>query len=400
MYQNFKNMYHLYTSFLANAWLRFPARKLTVIGVTGTDGKTTTVNLIYHILRTSGRDVSMISTVGAIIGRENYDVGFHVTTPSAFHIQKFMKQALGTRGFGDKYMVLEVTSHALDQNRVWGIPFRIGVITNVTPEHLDYHKTFENYIRTKAKLLQKSEVAILNRDDDSYEKVRHYITHDKKILTYGIDHKNVAVSPEKFHYTTKLQESYNQYNILAAITACRELGVPQESIREGIKTFKPPLGRGEIVYDKGFTVIIDFAHTSNAFRQVLSVLRPLCKGRLIHVFGSAGERDQQKRPVMGQISSEYADIILLTSEDPRHEDPKNIMMDIERGMLAQRMVELHKIIDRKKAIEKAISIAKRGDFILITGKAHEKSMNYGNGEEAWDEFHVVSQALEFHHAHN
>src|ERR1700704_1804454 len=171
MYQNVKNMYHLYRSLLANVWLRFPARKLTVIGVTGTDGKPTTVNLIYHILKTSGRDVSMISTTGAIIGEDTYDVGFHVTTPDAFHIQRFMKQALGTRGFGDKYMVLEVTSHSLDQNRIWGIPFEIGVLTNITPEHLDYHKTFEQYIKAKAKLLRKAKTVVLNKDDKSFDKV-------------------------------------------------------------------------------------------------------------------------------------------------------------------------------------------------------------------------------------
>lgn len=408
MFQRAKNIYHLYTSVLANAWLRFPSRKLTVIGVTGTDGKTTTVNLIYHILKTAGLHVSMVSTVGAILDNKIYDVGFHVTTPSGFEIQRFMKGALTSGNSERKYMILEVSSHGLDQNRVWGVPFSIGVITNITHEHIDYHKTYDNYVKTKVKLLQRAKTAIINRDDISYPKIISLLPASKHIVTYGMK-QNADLMPGDFIYKSSLPGVFNHYNILAAVATARELDIADDIIRNAIKTFKPPIGRVEIVYDKNFTVMIDFAHTPNAFSQILQAIKPMVKGRLIHVFGSAGKRDAAKRPMMGEISSEFTDIMILTSEDPRDENPYNIIKDIEFGIpnskfrildpeqakMAKEKENkyLFEIPDRKKAIEFAVNIVQKGDFILFTGKAHEKSINYGNGEESWDEFKEVQKAL-------
>lgn len=359
---------------MANVWYGFPSKKLTVIGVTGTDGKTTTTNIIYHILKTADKDVSMISTVGANINGQAYGIGFHVTTPSPWQIQSFLSKARG-------YLVLEVTSHALDQNRVFGVDFAIGVLTNVTNEHLDYHKTYENYVKTKAKLLQAAKVAIVNRDDESFKVIK------SKVITYGI--KQGAITPKSFPFKTKLFGEYNKYNILAAVAVCKNIGLSDSQIKKGIETFTLPIGRAEIVHEDNFTVMIDFAHTPNAFAKLLPEIKKQIKGKLIHVFGAAGKRDASKRPLMGEISSEYADVVILTSEDPRNEPVEKIMDEIESGMKKK----VVKIANRQEAITAAIKMAKKGDFVLLTGKSHEQSMNYGNGEEPWSEHEAVEKAL-------
>lgn len=391
MWQKIKNIYHLGMAVLANIFYGFPSRKIRVIGVTGTDGKTTSTSLIYHILNTGGHDVSMVTSVGAVIGGKNYDVGFHVTTPSSFGVQKFIKKAVN---LGSKFLVLETTSHALDQFRVFGIKFELGVLTNVTHEHLDYHKTYENYVKTKAKLLKMAKVAIVNRDDQSYEIISKLKT--QKLITYGMK-DNADVNPKKFPFKTNMIGEFNVYNSLAAIAVCKALGIPNEEIMRGLKSFKAPIGREDIVYDKDFTVMIDFAHTPNAFEQILKSVRPKVKGRLIHVFGSAGLRDITKRPIMGKISSQYTDIIILTSEDPRSEPVGKIMDEIEKG-IKNKELRIHngtliRIPDRREAIETAIKMARKEDFIITTGKSHEKSMNYGHGEVLWDEYKVVKDAL-------
>ena len=387
MWQSIKNIYHLGIAILANIFYGFPSGKLRIIGVTGTDGKTTTASLIYHILNTAGFNASMVTSVGAVIGGKNYDVGFHVTTPSPFGVQKFIKKAADS---GSKFLVLETTSHALDQFRVFGINFEVGVLTNVTHEHLDYHKTYENYVKTKAKLLKISKVGIINKDDQSYGIISKLKI--QKLITYGIK-DDADITPKNFPFRTGMIGDFNIYNSLAAIAVCKALGIVDEEIRRGLKSFNPPIGREDTVYDKDFKVMIDFAHTPNAFEQILKSVRPMVKGRLIHVFGSAGLRDQTKRPKMGQISSQYADIIILTSEDPRSESVEKIMNEIESGILRQRLGQVLRIPDRKEAIEAAIRMARKGDFVIITGKSHEKSMNYGHGEIAWDEYDVVRKAI-------
>ncbi len=389
MWQRTKNYYHLIVAILVNVLFRFPGKKLKIIGVTGTDGKTTTTALIYHILKSAGLPVSMISTTGAIIANKEYPLGFHVTTPSSFRLQQFIRKAVNSSR--SSYLVLEVTSHALDQKRIWGIPFAVGVITNVTSEHMDYHKTYDNYLQTKAKLLQKADIAILNKDDSSYEKLSINLEGlRKKIMTYSLMH-DADITKKSFPFTTKLKGMFNEYNILAASSAALAVGVEKNVVADAISTFIPPLGRGDIVYEKDFNVMIDFAHTPNAFEQLLSTLRPFVSGKIIHVFGTAGERDRVKRPVMGEISARFSDVIILTSEDPRGEEIEKIMDEIELGITGKK--KTIRIPDRKEAIHKAISMAKKGDFVLLTGKAHERSMNYGHGEEEWNEYKEVEIAL-------
>lgn len=382
MWQKIKNIYHLFVAIISNVIFGFPAKKLKVIGVTGTDGKTTTVYLIDHILESAGIKASMVSSIGARIDKKEFDTGFHVTTPSSFSLQKFLRKA---KKAGTEYFVLETTSHSLDQNRIWGIPFKIGVVTNVTSEHLDYHKTYEDYLKTKKKLLKMAEIAVVNKDDSSFTYFSDLRKEKKgKWIEYG--------KLKKTFNSSSLPGEFNQYNASAAIAVSRLVGVDEKSIKKALESFELPLGRLDFVYSKDFKVMIDFAHTPNAFEKLLSFLRPLTEGRIIHVFGSAGERDKSKREAMGEISSNFSNIIILTSEDPRRESPEKIIGEIESG-IKNPVTQIFRIPDRRKAIRKAIRIAKPGDLVLLTGKAHEKSMNVGRGEEPWDEYEEVQKNL-------
>lgn len=404
MWQKLKNIYHLCVAILANIYYGFPGRKLTIIGVTGTDGKTTTSSLIYHILKSAGYKVSLISTVSAIIHDEVYDTGFHVTNPTSFPLQKFLAEVVKK---GDTHLVLEVTSHGLDQNRVWGIPFMIAVLTNITHEHLDYHKTYSEYVQAKVKLLNTAKVAIVNKDDRSYHKVKYFLKNGIHLVTYGLSN-NASVNTLPFSLPPSFRGLHNQYNALAALAVGLQLGIASSVVRKGCETFTFPKGRVEVVYQDGFTVMVDFAHTPNAFAQLLSSLRKEVKGRIIHVFGSAGQRDVTKRPLMGKEASLYDDVIILTAEDPRKEKIAEINIAIRREISASefsvvgqsKAMHLEKgkkyileILDRQKAIDTAIRIAEEGDFVIVTGKGHEQSMNYGKGEEPWNEFKAVEEAL-------
>lgn len=389
MWQDVKNLYHLVVAILANVWFGFPSRDIRVIGVTGTDGKTTTVSMIYHVLKTAGKNVSMISSIGAVINGKSFKTEFHRTTPTFFMLQSFLKKAVEN---GSQYMVLEVTSHAIDQYRIWSIDFSVAVLTNVTYEHLDYHKKYKNYIATKAKLLQKADIAVINSDDELYETIINSKNQIAKIITYGIKNK-ADITPKTFPFKTKLLGEFNTYNMLAAISTCKELGLPDLAIRKAIEKFILPIGRAEIVYDKDFIIMIDFAHTPNALANVLSSVRPTIKGKLIHVFGSAGKRDKQKRPEMGKAAAEFADYIILTAEDPRGENVLTISQEILSGIPEAKQQKVSIVPDRQQAINKAIALAKKGDFVLLTGKGHERSINYGSGEEPWNEHEAVKKAL-------
>ena len=408
MWQTGKNQYHLAQALLANIMYWFPARKLKIIGVTGTDGKTTTASLIYHILNKAGYRAALISSVGATINNKASDTGFHVTTPGRFELQSYLKKS---RKEGVDYVVLEITSHALDQYRAFGIPIEVGVLTNVTNEHLDYHKTYEKYIDAKLKLLKNSKIAVINKDDKSYNYVNQALKN-KKIITYGMK-KDATFNPHNFSFKTKLIGKFNVYNSLAAVSALLELHVPAESIRSGLLSFNPPAGRQEIVYNKDFLVVNDFAHTPNSFAVILPEMKKIAKNKLIHLFGAAGKRDKYKRAEMGNISSLYSDIIILTAEDPRDETVQQISNQIMSGItdpkfgivnfeaLMKKEVYLDpknkyiiSIPDRKEAIEFAISIAQKGDIVFMTGKGHEKSINYGKGEESWNESQIAREAIE------
>ncbi len=381
--RNLKNFYHLLSAFGATVFYRFPAKKLFVIGVTGTDGKTTVVHLIFHILKTAGKKTAMISTVSA--------PGFHVTTPNSWQLQRFLRKMANE---GKKYIVLEATSHGLDQHRLFGCYFQIGVITNVTHEHLDYHVTWENYLKAKSRLFKSAKHAVLNRDDESFPFLKRAVK--AKIITYGIKNK-ADFTPQTLEFKTKLPGEYNLYNCLAAISVARILKIPDEKIRQALLTFPAVKGRMETVNQgQGFRVIIDFAHTPNAFRRVLATAREMTKGRLIHVFGCTGDRDRTKRPMMGEISTQFSDRIILTHEDTYSEDLKQIISEIESGVKKGAKVlgkDYWKVYQRKKAIEKAIKMAKKSDTVLITGVGHQEVLNIGDKEVPWSDLKVVSEIL-------
>jgi UDP-N-acetylmuramoyl-L-alanyl-D-glutamate--2,6-diaminopimelate ligase len=382
-----KTVYHLLVAAFSAIWFGFPARKLTVIGVTGTDGKTTTTTLTYAILKEAGLKVSMISSVHAVIGGKSYDTGFHVTTPNAYWVQKYLRDALDR---GDTHMVLEVTSHGLAQHRVFGIPFAVGVITNVTHEHLDWHKTFEHYLNTKLSLLRRAKIAVINRDDaETFTKAMPLLRH-KTVLTYGI-RRDAKITPSIFPFKTLLPGMFNKYNCLAAISVGKALNVPDKAIRAALLKFPGIAGRMETVVKTPFTVIVDFAHTPNAIDKALKTARDATKKRLIHVFGSAGLRDKAKRPLMGEASSRYADIIVLTEEDYRTENVEKIMDAIQAGI--EPGPEVHRYPQRGAAIGYAMSIAKPGDIIMITGKGHEQSLCRGRKEYPWSDQKEVQKIM-------
>lgn len=359
---------------VASEWFGNPSQKLKVIGVTGTDGKTTTSTLLYWILKKSGKKVGLVSTVSAIIGDRQYDTGFHVTNPEPLALQGFLAEMVKA---GCKYAVLEVTSHGIAQERISGIQFDMAILTNITHEHLDYHKTFENYRDTKLSFLQRAKVVILNKNDANFNYLYEKLKVKHKILTYS----------------HKLTSDYNLSNILAASTAANELGVSQESIKKALQSFKLPKGRlQEIKTGKDFKVIVDFAHTPNALENVLGYLRTKTQKRLIAVFGSAGHRDATKRPLMGKVASERADIVILTAEDPRTEKVEDINAQIKSGIKGN--TEFYSIPDRQEAINFALKLAKKGDLVGIFGKGHEESMNLdGKSEIPWSDQKAVLKAV-------
>lgn len=401
MIRYLKNKYHLIQAICANVWYGFPGNSLKIIGVTGTDGKTTSTHLISHILKCNGKKVSMISTVYAQIGSKTYDTGFHTTTPNPFLIQKLFRQAVEN---GDEYFVLETTSHRLDQKSLWGINFEVGLITNVTHEHLDYHKTYQNYVESKAKLILMSKISLINRDDQSYPYITK-LTKKKSVKTYGL--KNKADYMLDFKKIVPEITEYNAYNYLGAYSVCTLLGISSGQIQKCINSFKLPMGRLELVYDGKFKIIVDFAHTPNAVSELLKNIRNKYLnqnkiGKLIHVFGSAGLRDKTKRFEMGYKSGTYSDIVILTEEDYRTENVYNICEQISKGLLQkgfnyikynllqQKDKKKYTIITtRDEAINKSINLASKGDVIVITGKGHEMSLCRGDKEIPWNDIQYV-----------
>ena len=390
MLQSAKNKYHLGQAVLAKIKTRANLGKLTIIGITGTDGKTTTATLLYKILTKAGIKTAVVTTIGAYIGDKFYETGFHTTTPSSFALQKYLKLALRENC---THVVIETTSHALDQNRTWGIPFKIGILTNITNEHLDYHKTYDKYARAKAKLLKRAQKRILNIDDASYDILKKMIG-DKEVYGYSLHNKNAYATSQDLPDKLSVIGEFNKQNALAAIAAAKLFGVSSKDMKDAVSEFTAPDGRQEVIHDNEFRVIVDFAHTPGSFDKILPEIKKMTTGRLIHVFGAAGKRDALKRPYMGNSSSKYADIIILTAEDPRGENVEMINTHIMAGF--QKEVELHSISNRREAIKKALSLAQKGDIVLLTGKGHEKTINYDGTEIPWSDKEAVFEVLEKH----
>jgi UDP-N-acetylmuramoyl-L-alanyl-D-glutamate--2,6-diaminopimelate ligase len=414
---------------LAAALHDFPARKLTVIGVTGTDGKTTTANIIYHILRSAGLRAGMISTVNAVIGDETLDTGFHVTTPDAPSVQGYLARMAVA---GLTHVVLEATSHGLAQERVAACDFDMGVVTNITHEHLDYHGSYEAYRQAKGRLFSglgqtqskpgnPARGAVLNRDDGSYDYLADLTPIP--ILSYGqqaeaavrpvevapmpvgkpglrlsVVGRDLQGQPFRIQVQSRLMGEFNVYNLLAAVALTRGvMRLDEDAVRQGVADMPSVPGRMEVIdLGQDFTVMVDFAHTPNALRRALEAARPMTTGRVIAVFGSAGLRDRQKRRMMAETSAELADLTVLTAEDPRTESLDGILAEMAEGMNVRGGVEgrtFWRVADRGAAIRFAVQLAQPGDVVIACGKGHEQSMCFGEVEYLWDDRIAMRSAL-------
>jgi UDP-N-acetylmuramoyl-L-alanyl-D-glutamate--2,6-diaminopimelate ligase len=406
---------------ISQVFYGFPANELTLIGVTGSDGKTSTVNLLYQILKSAGIKSGMVSTVNAVIGDQELDTGLHVTTPEVFEVQQYLRQMADA---GLTHAVLETTSHGLAARRVFGKDFDIGVVTNITHEHLDFHGSYDAYLAAKALLFEGlsapkdkhnpiTPLAVLNLDDRSYQPLVDRV--DAKNISYGLSPEadvwasDIVNTPEqlsftihgpefKFELQTTMIGNYNVANILAAVSAAViGLGVSPEAAKQGIQSLQGIPGRMErISLGQEFITIVDFAHTPYALKSVLLAARNLTNGRVIAAFGSAGLRDKQKRRMMAEISVELADLTILTAEDPRIEALDEILSEMAAGAVEKGGVELETffcIPDRGEAIRFAIAQAQPGDLVYILGKGHEQSMCFGEIEYPWDDRTAARAAL-------
>jgi len=411
-------------AWLAAATHNFPARKLRMIGVTGTDGKTSTSSMIHHILSQVGVKAGMISTVNALIGSEAIDTGFHVTTPDSPDTQAYLDQMVRA---GMTHCVLESTSHGLVQGRATACEFDLAVVTNVTHEHLDYHGNWQNYLKAKGLLFESLWVtapkkignlrlSVLNKDDRSYSYLER-VSPPKKVSYSRINQADfwadkIHNDPAELSFELHLGEEvypvkspmvgiYNVSNCLAALAACvAGLGVPVEEAVRALTSQKPVPGRMErIDLGQDFTAIVDFAHTPNALEVALETARSLTKGKIIAVFGSAGLRDREKRKMMPKVSIRGADMTILTAEDPRTESLEEILQDMAEAAVSVGGVEgqnFLRIADRGNAIRKGIELAKPGDLVIACGKGHEQSMCFINTEYAWDDRTAMRAALVEH----
>jgi UDP-N-acetylmuramoyl-L-alanyl-D-glutamate--2,6-diaminopimelate ligase len=392
-----KRPYHfvktgLMRGFRAERQLNFPARKLKILTITGTDGKTTSTTMLYHVLKTAGKKVALLSTVAAYINNETIDTGLHVTSPDPAQLHTLLAKMVEKN---IEYVVLEVTSHGMYQYRVWGINPLIAGITNINHEHLDYHITYKNYLEAKAMLLAKAKTAILNDDDQSAPMLKRYLRSvGQKFSTYS--------TSDKIYYKVKqaiddtFTENYNKMNARLVYAMCQNLGIQNQDFISAIKTFPGVPGRMEEIAKKPFRVIVDFAHTPQALEAALSTLKkqlPTKKSKLIAIYGCAGLRDNSKRPIMGRIGAELADLVVFTAEDPRTEDVWSIIRQMKEQLTSHHN-KITSIADRGEAIRFALSqLAQKDDIVVILGKGHEQSMCYGTTEYPWDDRVFAKEVL-------
>ena len=393
--------YHYAQAVIASAKYHHPAKNLHVIGVTGTNGKTTTCFMIWQMLKNSGLKTGLMTTVAYGVDKLKPELN-HMTMVDAATLNQRIK-ALKDQGI--EYLVLEVTSHGLAEFRTLGIPFEIAVFTNLTHDHLDYHKTMKNYRAAKGKLFQKAEFSILNADDPA---TKYYKTLSRDYITYGIKNganraKDIKLTVSGVNYSyndikieTNIPGEFNVYNSLAAVLVGQKLGLTNSQIKQGIKSLKSVEGRMNII-DEGqpFTVIVDYAHAPDALEKVFESVKGH-KGKIISVHGGAGRRDPSTRSIRGKILAQNSDIVIITEDDSRDEDPEQIAAEFIKGAEKQGKVlgkDLFKELDRKKAIDLALNKAEKGDLVLILGKGHEKSILRADGPHPFEDIKVASSLL-------
>lgn len=419
--------YHVLRADLAAHQYGFPGKRMRVIGVTGTNGKTSTCFLIWKMLNAAGHKTGLMTTVAWGVDKLEKQIE-HMTTVDAKTLNFRMKKIADA---GAEFLVLEVTSHALAQHRTFGVPIEIAVMTNVTHEHLDYHKTFENYRDAKRRLFKMAKYGVVNEDDKSWsyfaKDVKEYITYginsgilrakDVRLgaqgVEYSVDNEGSALdkdgaddkyvsgskyaSGDMLRIKTKIPGEFTVYNSLAAVAVGLKLGLSKEQISQGILALDSVEGRmNRVDLGQNFEVIVDYAHTPDAFLKVYESVVPGKKGRIISLFGGAGRRDESTRGERGEIAAKNSDIVIITEDDSRDENPAEIAEEFVKG--AERvgflrgknlLVEL----DRAKAIQMAIDLAKKDDIVLILGKGHEKTILRATGAVPFEDLKVTREAL-------
>ena len=413
-------------AYLAAAWHDFPGRELVIVGVTGTDGKSSVTAMIFQILRQAGFSAGMVSTIKAAVNDAEEPLALHVTTPEAPVVQAHLRRMADA---GVTHCVLETTSHGLAQRRVAAVPYDIAAVTNITHEHLDYHGSYEGYLAAKSRLfsaLQEqwtglsgmktavTRTAVLNQDDGSYDHLRaiavprqfsyglaamaDIFPRQTRFKPTGIEFDLCLPDGEQWPVNSTLVGDFNLYNMLAAAGAAYALGIEPEKIVAGLTAVQAISGRMERI-DRGqpFQVVVDFAHTPISLVKAIRAVREMTPGRIITVFGSAGKRDVAKRRLMAEASAREADLSILTAEDPRTDSLDEILEMMVDGCRSQGGVEgetFWRIRDRGRAIYHALRLAEPDDLVLICGKGHEQSMCFGEIEYPWDDREATRAILD------
>lgn len=393
----------------------YPGKKMRMIGVTGTNGKTTTTHIIAHILRSAGHHVGVIGTIHALIDDEELPI--HNTTPDVVELQRFLALMYEK---GMTHVVMEVSSHALALERVAGIEYDTAVFTNLTQDHLDFHKTMENYVAAKAKLFQsltaadhvkEHKTAIVNVDDPWSKQILDAC--HCQVLTYGVEkdadlkgsNLNVELKRSSFdvvgpfvnvHLNMNITGLFNVYNTLAAIGAAHAEGIDEATIDKAIQTFHSVAGRFELVEaGQPFAIVVDYSHTPDSLEKALETARAMNSNHVIAVFGCGGDRDRTKRPIMGRIGAELADIPIVTSDNPRSENPDAIVAEVEEGVKQGLKAGQHHevIVNRREAIYRAVELAQENDIIVIAGKGHETYQILNDGTIHFDDREEARNAV-------
>jgi UDP-N-acetylmuramoyl-L-alanyl-D-glutamate--2,6-diaminopimelate ligase len=406
---------HLGEAIVFNAASGFPGRGLKVIGVTGTNGKTSTCFMIHRMLTDAGIKTGLMTTVAYGV---NNDIKPQIHHMTSVPVPELMRRLKMMRSKGVEWLILETTSQALAQNRVWGVPYSIAVMTNVTHEHLDYHGTFEKYRNAKRRLFKLTNknakglrIGVVNAEDPGAalfcSDIAHPVTygidkgelraHHPKLSSEGVSYK-ATIGNEEFDIHCNLPGSFNVYNSLAAVAVGRAVGLNRKQIERGIAALEGVEGRMTRINEgQKFSVIVDYAHTPDSFEKLFKDLRPVIKGKMIVLFGSAGHRDEAKRAVQGELAGRYADEVIITEEDDRDVDGLKIMDEIANGAEKAgklRDKDLFLVHDRTEAIAFAVSRASsREDTVLLLGKGHEKTIERANGENPWDEIGTAHKAV-------
>lgn len=389
---------------LCAEWFDNPAKSLKLIGVTGTNGKTSVTYMLKKIIETAGYKTGLIGTIQNMIGDEV--IASHNTTPNAYELNSLFALM---KAKGCEYVIMEVSSHALDQFRVANLDFEAAIFTNLTQDHLDYHKTMENYLEAKKKLFSMCKTAVVNSDDEYAQRLIDGL--DCKVITYslgndstysakGINYKPASVEYELVsdtminHIKVNTGGKFTVYNSMCAAITALEVGIPIKTVTDGIASLSGVKGRAEVVpTGRDFTVIIDYAHTPDGLKNILSTFKECEKNRLIVLFGCGGDRDKTKRPIMGSIAVRNADFAIVTSDNPRSEDPQDIIDDILAGMTGAK--NSYKVIpNRIEAIKYAVKNAQKDDIIVLAGKGHETYQILKEGTIHLDEREVVAEALQ------